>query len=187
MPRTLLYDFASFVAHDRMIDEGGRDWTAGLAETDRPFFLIAGTGDVLAAQASVEYAYGKLGSPDKKYRLYGKANGDAADYGHGDIVLSETALAENIKAFVGAISRAKPTGAKGTYIKTVSISSTMGPGVKVDVGTLTGASEELRYRSNRRNRNGRLNGAGETIRRPQPVRDRRCLARSSPDGGGARV
>jgi large subunit ribosomal protein L1 len=59
--------------------------------------------------------------------------------GVGKASFGETALEENIKAFVGAISRAKPTGAKGTYIKNVSISSTMGPGVKVDVGTLTAA------------------------------------------------
>ena len=59
--------------------------------------------------------------------------------GVGKASFGETALQENIKAFVGAISRAKPTGAKGTYIKNVSISSTMGPGVKVDVGTLTAA------------------------------------------------
>lgn len=60
--------------------------------------------------------------------------------GVGKASFGEGALAENIKAFVGAISRAKPTGAKGTFIKGVSISSTMGPGVKVDVGTLTSAS-----------------------------------------------
>ena len=52
---------------------------------------------------------------------------------------SEDALVENIKAFVGAISRAKPSGAKGTYIKRVSLSSTMGPGLKVDVASVFGA------------------------------------------------
>ena len=45
-------------------------------------------------------------------------------------------LAENIRAFVGAINRAKPSGAKGTYIKKVSLSSTMGPGLKVELSTL---------------------------------------------------
>jgi large subunit ribosomal protein L1 len=59
--------------------------------------------------------------------------------GVGKASFGEAALEENIKAFVGAIGRAKPTGVKGTYIKGVSISSTMGPGVKVDVGTLTSA------------------------------------------------
>ena len=42
-------------------------------------------------------------------------------------------LAENIRAFVGAINRAKPAGAKGAYIKKISLSSTMGPGVKIDL------------------------------------------------------
>jgi large subunit ribosomal protein L1 len=58
--------------------------------------------------------------------------------GIGKASFSEQAIAENVKAFVGAISRAKPTGAKGTYIEKVSISSTMGPGVKLDVASLQG-------------------------------------------------
>ncbi|QQS11753.1 MAG: 50S ribosomal protein L1 [Rhodospirillales bacterium] len=58
--------------------------------------------------------------------------------GIGKASFSEQALAENVKAFVGAIGRAKPTGAKGTFIEKVSISSTMGPGVKLDVATLQG-------------------------------------------------
>ena len=47
-------------------------------------------------------------------------------------------LAENIRAFADAVARAKPTGAKGTYIQRVAVSSTMGPGVKVEPGTLLG-------------------------------------------------
>ncbi|MDF2097478.1 50S ribosomal protein L1 [Aquibaculum arenosum] len=46
-------------------------------------------------------------------------------------------LAENVRAFVDAIAKAKPAGAKGTYIKRVSLSSTMGPGVKIEVGSLS--------------------------------------------------
>lgn len=45
-------------------------------------------------------------------------------------------LAQNIRAFVEAVNRAKPSGAKGTYVKKVSISSTMGPGVAVDQSSL---------------------------------------------------
>jgi len=56
--------------------------------------------------------------------------------GIGKASFSEAALAENVKAFVGAISRAKPAGAKGTYINKVSLSSTMGPGLKLDIGNL---------------------------------------------------
>jgi large subunit ribosomal protein L1 len=46
-------------------------------------------------------------------------------------------LLENAKAFADAIVKAKPTGAKGTYVQKVAVSSTMGPGVRVDVGTLS--------------------------------------------------
>jgi large subunit ribosomal protein L1 len=52
--------------------------------------------------------------------------------GVGKVSFSAEALADNIKAFVGAITRAKPSGVKGTYIKKVSLSSTMGPGVKLE-------------------------------------------------------
>src|ERR1043165_5053019 len=52
--------------------------------------------------------------------------------GIGKASFTEEALAQNIKAFVGAIQRAKPAGAKGTYIRKVSVSTTMGPGLKLD-------------------------------------------------------
>ena len=47
-------------------------------------------------------------------------------------------LLENIRAFVDAIQKAKPTGAKGTYLQKVSLSSSMGPGIRVDVSSLAG-------------------------------------------------
>ncbi|MFZ5963951.1 50S ribosomal protein L1 [Thalassococcus sp. BH17M4-6] len=53
--------------------------------------------------------------------------------GVGKVSFDEAKLVENIKAFVGAVAKAKPTGAKGTYLKRISLSSTMGPGVTVDV------------------------------------------------------
>ena len=56
--------------------------------------------------------------------------------GVGKASFEEAALLENVRAFIEAINRAKPSGAKGTYIKKVALSSTMGPGVKVDVGSL---------------------------------------------------
>jgi large subunit ribosomal protein L1 len=52
--------------------------------------------------------------------------------GVGKASFSEEALTENVKAFTSAVAKAKPAGAKGTYIKRVSVSSTMGPGVHVD-------------------------------------------------------
>ena len=60
--------------------------------------------------------------------------------GVGKVSFTEEALVENVKAFVGAVSRAKPSGAKGTYIKRVSLSSTMGPGIKIDVASVAGAA-----------------------------------------------
>ncbi len=56
--------------------------------------------------------------------------------GVGKASFSEQMLTENIAAFVKAISNAKPSGAKGTYIKRVSLSSTMGPGVKLEVSSI---------------------------------------------------
>jgi large subunit ribosomal protein L1 len=56
--------------------------------------------------------------------------------GIGKVSFTEDALVENVKAFVDAISRAKPTGVKGTYIKKVSLSSTMGPGLKLELSSL---------------------------------------------------
>jgi large subunit ribosomal protein L1 len=60
--------------------------------------------------------------------------------GVGKASFPDAALAENIKAFARAIANAKPSGAKGTYIKRVSVSSTMGPGVKLDVSSLAGSA-----------------------------------------------
>jgi large subunit ribosomal protein L1 len=52
--------------------------------------------------------------------------------GIGKVSFDEQKLVENIRAFADAVSRAKPAGAKGTYIQKVALSSSMGPGVKID-------------------------------------------------------
>lgn len=57
--------------------------------------------------------------------------------GVGKVSFDEAKLAQNIRAFVDAVNRAKPAGAKGTYLKKVSLSSTMGPGVSVDLASAT--------------------------------------------------
>jgi large subunit ribosomal protein L1 len=58
--------------------------------------------------------------------------------GVGKASFSEDKLVENIKAFADAVQKAKPSGAKGHYINRVAISSTMGPGVKVEIPSLFG-------------------------------------------------
>jgi large subunit ribosomal protein L1 len=57
--------------------------------------------------------------------------------GIGKASFSEDHLLANVRAFIDAVSRAKPSGAKGPYLKRVSLSSTMGPGVHVDVASLS--------------------------------------------------
>ncbi|MEL7029965.1 MAG: 50S ribosomal protein L1 [Pseudomonadota bacterium] len=59
--------------------------------------------------------------------------------GVGKASFGEDALAENVRALVDAVMKAKPSGAKGTYLKKLALSSTMGPGVKVDVGAILSA------------------------------------------------
>jgi len=57
--------------------------------------------------------------------------------GIGKAKFSEDELVANVTAFLNAINRARPSGVKGTYIKKATLSSTMGPGVKIDVAALT--------------------------------------------------
>ncbi len=56
--------------------------------------------------------------------------------GVGKVSFDLKALEENVRAFADAVTKAKPTGAKGNYVKKVSVSSTMGPGLKLDVASL---------------------------------------------------
>ncbi len=58
--------------------------------------------------------------------------------GIGKASFSEDKLVENVKAFVGAVSKAKPSGSKGSYMKKIVVSSTMGPGVSISVDNATG-------------------------------------------------
>lgn len=56
--------------------------------------------------------------------------------GVGKASFEERALVENVRTFVDSVSKARPQGAKGTYMKRISVSSTMGPGVKVALGSV---------------------------------------------------
>ena len=60
--------------------------------------------------------------------------------GIGKASFSADKLVQNIKAFADAVQKSKPSGAKGTYINRVAVSSTMGPGVKVEPSSLFAAS-----------------------------------------------
>jgi large subunit ribosomal protein L1 len=56
--------------------------------------------------------------------------------GIGKASFAEDAIIANVRALMDALNRAKPSGAKGTYVKRVSLSSTMGPGFKVELGSI---------------------------------------------------
>jgi large subunit ribosomal protein L1 len=60
----------------------------------------------------------------------------------GKVSFAEGALAENARALINALVRAKPSTAKGTYVRSITISSTMGPGVKIDTAAFVGGVEE---------------------------------------------
>ncbi len=57
--------------------------------------------------------------------------------GVGKASFSEDKIAENVRALIDAVNKAKPSGSKGTYLKKISISSTMGPGLTIDVASLS--------------------------------------------------
>ncbi len=56
--------------------------------------------------------------------------------GVGKVSFGEDQIAENASAFINAVIKAKPTGAKGTYVKRIGITSTMGPGLKIDIASM---------------------------------------------------
>jgi large subunit ribosomal protein L1 len=60
--------------------------------------------------------------------------------GIGKVSFSEEQIAGNIRAFVDAVMKAKPAAAKGTYVKKLSVSSSMGPGLKLDLASVTAAA-----------------------------------------------
>lgn len=60
----------------------------------------------------------------------------------GKVSFTEQALAENARALINQLVRAKPSTAKGTYMRSITISSTMGPGVKIDTAAFVGSTEE---------------------------------------------
>ena len=88
--------------------------------------VVTVTTDVKAAVAA-----SKGGAVEFRVEKAGIVQGSV-----GKASFTEGKLAENIRAFVDAVAKAKPAGVKGTYLQRAAISSTMGPGVKLELGTL---------------------------------------------------
>ena len=68
-----------------------------------------------------------------EYRLDKTAN---IQVGVGKLSFSDDQITENLRTFLTAVMKAKPAAAKGTYLKNAAISSTMGPGIKLDVNEI---------------------------------------------------
>lgn len=80
-------------------------------------------------KAAVEAA--KAGQVEYRVEKAGIVHG-----GVGKASFDEAQITENVEAFIGAVIKAKPSGAKGTYVKKIAMTSTMGPGLKIDVASV---------------------------------------------------
>lgn len=96
--------FGDWVAHGSFTSEDHKvDYRSGMRRIDRPFLFLAGRWDELVSPAAVLQGYNEIASREKKYHLFGRANGDQADYGHGDLILGRASVEEvypEIEAFL---------------------------------------------------------------------------------------
>ncbi|MEE9272950.1 MAG: 50S ribosomal protein L1 [Robiginitomaculum sp.] len=124
----------------KMVQDGQMDFDKVIATPDM-MPIVGRLGQILGPKGMMPNP--KVGTVTMDVaKAVGNAKGGAAEFrvektgivhaGVGKASFTETALAENISAFLRAIMKAKPTGAKGTFMKRVTVSSTMGPGVKID-------------------------------------------------------
>ncbi len=127
-----------------IIKSGKMDFDRCIATPDM-MMIVGQLGKVLGPKGLMPNP--KLGTvtPDVK-KAVEDAKGGAIEFraekagivqaGVGKMSFSEKALAENIRAFAEEIKKARPSGAKGTYILKVALSSTMGPGIKINMDSL---------------------------------------------------
>ena len=141
---------ADFVGGDDMVQKIQEGWT--------DFEAVIATPDMMRSAGRLGKVLGPRGlMPNPKVgtvtmdvtAAIKAAKGGAVEFrvekagivqaGIGKASFSEDQIAGNVRAFVDAVLKAKPQGAKGTFVKKVSISSTMGPGLKLDLASVTGA------------------------------------------------
>jgi predicted alpha/beta hydrolase len=95
LPYGVLAQFADWARSGDFRDAAGTtSWRDGLAAVRTPMLFVAGSRDLLAGPDAVRPAYERLGSPDKELRLVGKEHGQAAEYGHGDLLVGRRAPEE---------------------------------------------------------------------------------------------
>ena len=130
---------------------GADDLAAQIQAGDMPFDKVIATPDMMPLVGRLGKVLGPKGMmPNPKVgtvtmdvkKAVEDSKGGAVEFrvekagivhaGVGKASFSQDKLAENVTAFIGAIQKARPSGAKGTFIKKITLSSTMGPGVKID-------------------------------------------------------
>ena len=130
---------------------GAEDLVASVQEGNLDFDRVIATPDMMPLVGRVARVLGPKGlMPNPKVgtvtadiaKAVSDAKGGAVEFraekagiihaGVGKASFDEAKLAENVQAFITAIQKARPSGAKGTFVKRITLSSTMGPGVKID-------------------------------------------------------
>jgi large subunit ribosomal protein L1 len=136
---------------------GADDLAAQIQAGDMPFERVIATPDMMPLVGRLGKVLGPKGMmPNPKIgtvtmdvaKAVSDAKGGAVEFraeksgivhvGVGKASFSQAKLEENVNALIDDIRKARPTGAKGTYMKRVTISSTMGPGVKIDTAVAKG-------------------------------------------------
>lgn len=93
--RGVVLQFHDWLSHDAFrSSDHSVDWRAGLSRLKVPLLVAGGAKDGLAPRDVVEEAFETAGSEDKTLMIFGTANGDRLDYGHGDLILGERAPEE---------------------------------------------------------------------------------------------
>ena len=135
---------------------GAEDLMKQIQDGDMPFERVIATPDMMPLVGRLGKILGPKGMmPNPKVgtvtpdvaKAVKDSKGGAVEFrvekagivhaGVGKASFAEDKLAENINAFLSDIQKARPSGAKGTFIKRITVSSTMGPGVKIDTAELT--------------------------------------------------
>jgi pimeloyl-ACP methyl ester carboxylesterase len=94
MWRSVLAQLHDWESSDTFRSKQGVDWRAGMQGIEVPTLLVAGSVDLLADAAGMGQALALLGATDKSLLLFGKAHGHLEDYGHGDLLIGNSAAKE---------------------------------------------------------------------------------------------
>ncbi|WP_371397662.1 50S ribosomal protein L1 [Fretibacter rubidus] len=133
---------------------GAEDLMEQIQAGDMPFERVIATPDMMPLVGRLGKVLGPKGMmPNPKVgtvtmdvaKAVGDAKGGAVEFraektgivhaGVGKVSFTQDKLAENVNAFIDSIRKARPSGAKGVYVKRITLTSTMGPGVKIDTST----------------------------------------------------